>query len=237
MNKRVIVYLSILAIIILSSGMVLDKYAEMSFKNRNTTITDNNPSALLDILGELRYTAAAILWLKTDYYQHEYEFQGHDYRTNEPIMPLIRLVTILDPHFVQAYDFGAYHLAVNLKKKEESMKYLQEGITNNPDAFELNWEYGFLLYLDKKYSESLPFLLKARTLRNQRTPVYDDWIKMAWINSRIIKILKEKGRNREAEFYQKELDDYKNAYDRDDMQTADYILTHPYLQKDRKNRR
>ncbi len=238
MNKKIIVYLSILAIIIISSGIILDKYSEMSFKNRNNTnTTDNNPSALLDILGELRYTAAAILWLKTDYYQHEYEFQGHDYRTNEPIMPLIRLVTILDPHFVQAYDFGAYHLAVNLKKNKESMKFLQEGITNNPEAFELVWEYGFLLYLDKKYSEALPFLMKARTLRSQKTPVYEDWLKIVWVDSRISKILKSMGRNEEAEIYDKEIDDFKEAVNNDDIEKAKYILDHPYLQKDRKNRR
>ena len=221
MNKKIIVYLSILAIIIISSGIILDKYSEMSFKNRNNTnTTDNNPSALLDILGELRYTAAAILWLKTDYYQHEYEFQGHDYRTNEPIMPLIRLVTILDPHFVQAYDFGAYHLAVNLKKNKESMKFLQEGITNNPEAF-----------------EALPFLMKARTLRSQKTPVYEDWLKIVWVDSRISKILKSMGRNEEAEIYDKEIDDFKKAVNNDDIEKAKYILDHPYLQKDRKNRR
>ena len=228
MNKKIIAYLSILAVIILLSGIVLDKYAEIDFENRNNT-TSSNPSALLDILGELRYTAAALLWMKTDYYQHEYEYQGFDYRTNEPIMPLIRLVTILDPHFVQAYDFGAFHLAVNLKKREESIKFLQEGITNNPDAFELNWEFGFLLYYDKKYSEALPFLFKARTLRKKKTPVYEDWLKIVWIDSRIIKILEAKGRNKDAEFYRKELNDYVTAVKNDDMKTADYILAHPFV--------
>ncbi len=229
MNKKIIIYLSILSIIILSSGFVLDKYAEISFNNRNNA--DNSPSALLDILGELRYTAAAILWMKTDYYQHEYEYQGLDFRNNEPIMPLIRLITILDPHFVQAYDYGAYHLSVNLKKKQESIKFLQEGITNNPDAFELNWEYGFLLYFDKKYKEALPFLMKARTFRTQKTPVYDDWIKIVWIDSRISDILKKIGRSKEAEIYDIELNDYVKASNRNDVTATDYILAHPYLPK------
>lgn len=233
MNKKIIAYLSILAIIILFSGIVLDKYAEMSFNDRNSTSHNTTtPSALLDILGELRYTAAAVLWMKTDYYHHEYEFRGIDYRTNESLMPLIRLITILDPHFVQAYDFGAYHLAVNLKKKKESMKFLQEGITNNPEAFELVWEYGFLLYLDKKYSEALPFLMKARTLRSQKTPVYEDWLKIVWVDSRISKILKSMGKNEEAEIYDKEIDDFKEAINNDDIEKAKYILYNPYLQKD-----
>jgi hypothetical protein len=66
-------------------------------------------------------------------------------------------------------------------------------------------------------------------LRYQKTPVYENWIKIAWVDSRIIKILKQKGRNQEAEFYQKELDDYKTAYNNGDIQTADYILEHPYV--------
>ncbi len=231
MNKKIIIYLSILAIIVISSGLILDKYSEMSFENRNNNniVTDNNPSALLDILGELRYTAAALLWMKVDYYNHEYEFRGFDYRTNESLMPLIRLITILDPHFVQAYDFGAYHLAVNLNKREESMKFLKEGLTNNPDSFELNWEYGFLFYFNKKYSESLPFLMKARTLRSQKTPVYEDWLKMVWIDSRIIKILQANGRNEEAKLYIKEINDYVSAVYKEELETAKYILENPYV--------
>ena len=224
MNKKIIICLSILAILIISICVKLDEYAQESFKNRNV---DNSPSALIDILGELRYTAAAILWMKTDYYQHEYEYSGKDFRTNEPIMPLIRLITLLDPHFIQAYDFGAYHLAVNLKKKDESMKFLKEGITNNPDAFELNWEYGFLLYIDKKYSESLPYLTKARTLRNQKTPVYDDWIKMIWVNSRIADTLKKLGKSEEAEPYLNEMEAYKKACNEENLERAELILNNP----------
>ena len=224
MNKKFIIYLSILAIIIISAGVKLDKYAQESFKNRNV---DNSPSALVDILGELRYTVAALLWMKTDYYQHEYEFSGKSFQTNEPIMPLIRLITILDPHFIQAYDFGAYHLAVNLKKKEESIKFIKEGLDNNPEAFELNWEYGFLCYYDKKYSEALPFLIKARKLRYQKTPVYEDWIKIMWVNTRIIDILKKLGREKEILPYFLEREAYRKAYDNKDFEKAEQILNNP----------
>ena len=203
MKTKTIALLAALLIVIIFSATLLDDYADKNFKAKTTV--DYSASALLDILGELRYTAAALLWMKTDYYHHEYEFAGKPLNINEPIMPLIRLITLLDPHFVQAYDFGAYHLAVNLRMYKESMNFLKEGLTYNPNSFELNWEYGFLLYMAKNYSEALPYLLKARELREQKTPSYDDFMKVVWVNSRIIDSLEHIGQSEKAEFYQFDL--------------------------------
>ncbi len=212
MKKRYLI-IATLVILILFLGYKLDIYAEDKLREQNTNIT--SASALLDILGELRYTAAAVLWLKTDFYQHEYEGKDLNARTNEPIMPLIRLVTLLDPHFVQAYDYGAYHLSVNLGKPKEGEEFLLEGLRYNPDSFDLNWEAGFINYLRKDYAKSLPFLLKARKLRNQKTPVYDDYIKTVWVNTRIADIYKHMGKPKEAEFFRKEMLEFikANNYD------------------------
>ena len=213
MNKKIAAITIALLAVIIFSGFNLDKFSEKAFSQRHS---EKSSSALLDILGELRYTAAAVLWMKTDYYHHEFEFSGKNLTKNEPIMPLIRMITILDPHFVQAYDFGAYHLAVNLKHYKESMDFLKEGLQNNPNSFELNWEYGFLLYKEIKYNEALPYLMKARKFREQKTPVYDEWIKMSWVNSRIADCLRREGRISEAKFYQKELESYLKAVKNND---------------------
>jgi tetratricopeptide (TPR) repeat protein len=140
---------------------------------------------MLGMLGELRYTLAAFVWLKADFYHHEYEYGGKDWRRNESLMALIRLVTLLDPHFVQAYDFGGYHLGINLGKPLEAMNFLEEGIKNNPDNFQLIWEMGYLLTNQKKYSEALPYLLKARGLVNQKTTMDNVALKQIWVVSRI----------------------------------------------------
>lgn len=211
MNKKLIIIAVLLATVIIS-GVKLDSYAEQSFSERHSL---NSSSALLDILGEVRYTAAAVLWMKTDYYQHEYEHEGKTLAENSAIMPLIRLITLLDPHFVQAYDFGAYHLAVNLKKHKESIAFLEEGLANNPNSFDLNWEYGFLMYKDKSYERALPYLLKAREFRSAKTPVYSEWIKMVWVNTRIADCLKKTGKAKEAVFYEKELKDFTTKYDKE----------------------
>lgn len=159
---------------------------------------------LLNMLGELRYTLAAFVWLKADYYHHEYEYNKMDWKRNESLMSLLRLVTILDPHFVQAYDFGGYHLAINLKKPQEAYRFLKEGIANNPGRFELYWELGFILTQEKKYNEALLYLLPALQLVNQTTFMDETALKKLWVVSRIAHCYFELGDWDNAALYCKE---------------------------------
>lgn len=141
---------------------------------------------LLGMLGEVRYTLAAFIWLKADAYHHEYELYGKDWKTNKALMSLIRLVTDLDPHFIQAYDFGSYHLAVNLKHYDEAYAFLKEGRANNPDDFVLNWETGYLLCTQKKYEEALPYLLMALKENEEKTYMDSTVLKKEWVLSRLV---------------------------------------------------
>jgi tetratricopeptide (TPR) repeat protein len=159
---------------------------------------------MLGMLGELRYTLAAFVWLKADFYHHEYDYSNKDWRSNEALMSLIRLVTILDPHFVQAYDFGGYHLAVNLGRPKEAIKFLDEAIRNNPDNFELNWEMGYVLTNQKKYREALGYLLQARALWTQKSHMDDVALKQIWVVSRIAHCYYELDEWKEARTYCKE---------------------------------
>ena len=222
MYKKRIIILLIFIIIIIVSALRLDGYAKKSFDEKYANLAYS--SALLDIVGELRYTAAAILWVKIDIYHHEHEFRGKEIMRNAEILPLFRMVTLLDPHFIQAYDTGAFNLVVDLKKVDEGLAFLREGIRNNPDSFELNWEYGFLMYYEKKYEEALPYLLKAYENRDKTvTNIYDDNMKIVWINSRIINCYEELGQPEKANPYQIELDEYtaRESLEREDTHDAD----------------
>jgi len=152
---------------------------------RGITAKSDSREMFLSVLGEMRYTLAAFVWLKADYYHHDAEASRQPWTENKSLMPLIRLVTYLDPHFVQAYDFGGYHLAVNLKKPEEGINLLQEGIRNNPDSFDLLWEMGYVLSGQKRYSEAIPYLLKALPLAEQKSTMDDVAEKKVWIISRL----------------------------------------------------
>lgn len=67
-------------------------------------------------------------------------------RMESEIMPLVRIVTWLDSHFVLAYQVGAWTLGDRLKKPTEAEEFLKEGIRNNPDRYELYSELGFTYF-------------------------------------------------------------------------------------------
>lgn len=62
------------------------------------------------------------------------------------MMPLIRIVTWLDPHFILAYQVGGWTLGERLGKTNEAEKFLKEGIGKNPHRYELYHEIGFLYF-------------------------------------------------------------------------------------------
>lgn|GEM_PF-930102 len=115
---------------------------------------------LLALLGETRYTLAAYLWIKVDHYHHEYENRG-EYWKNPPLLQLTRFITYLDPHFVQAYSVGGYDLALSFQQKDTGINFIKEGLTNNPDSYELNFLLGFLRFHYKEYSQAAYSLAKA----------------------------------------------------------------------------
>ncbi len=104
----------------------------------------NNEFLLLPLLG-FREAAAGLLWVRCDQF-----FDSGDY---DAILPLVRVITWLDPHDSNVYVTGAWHMAYNFTDSQErsdrryiypSQALLTEGIQNNmliPDVkFEKGWE-------------------------------------------------------------------------------------------------
>jgi tetratricopeptide (TPR) repeat protein len=103
------------------------------------------------VLG-FRKLVADMLWLKVDEYWHRGLVQR--------MLPMMETVTTLDPHFIEAYALGAWHLAYNVTvlfhTAEERQKYidqgiglLKKGIKNNPRSSKLYSEMGFTMYFRK----------------------------------------------------------------------------------------
>jgi tetratricopeptide (TPR) repeat protein len=99
---------------------------------------------LLPLLG-FREAAAGLLWVRCDEFFHSGDYDA--------ILPLVRLITWLDPHADNVYITGAWHLAYNFTDSNErsdrryispSQRFLKEGVRNNmniPDIkFELGWQ-------------------------------------------------------------------------------------------------
>ncbi|HPZ09516.1 MAG TPA: tetratricopeptide repeat protein [Candidatus Eremiobacteraeota bacterium] len=62
------------------------------------------------------------------------------------MLPILRLITWLDPGFIKAYDFGGYFLAINLDKPEDGIAFLEEGIRNNPESYDLYQGLAFIYF-------------------------------------------------------------------------------------------
>jgi tetratricopeptide (TPR) repeat protein len=103
------------------------------------------------VLG-FRKLVADMMWLRVDEYWHS----GLASR----MLPMMETVVALDPHFIEAYALGAWHLAYNITltvfSAEEKMQYmdqaiglLEKGIKNNPRSAKLFSELGFTIYFIK----------------------------------------------------------------------------------------
>ena len=71
-----------------------------------------------------RKLVADMLWLKVDQFWHMGLVQR--------MLPMMETVVMLDPHFIEAYALGAWHLAYNvtvtLHSMEDKLEYIYKGI-------------------------------------------------------------------------------------------------------------
>ncbi len=106
----------------------------------------NNEFLLLPLLG-FREAAAGLLWVRCDEFFHSGDYDA--------ILPLVRLITWLDPHAENVYITGAWHLAYNFTDANErsdrryiapSQSLLEEGVENNFDIPDIKFELGWQRY-------------------------------------------------------------------------------------------
>lgn len=97
-----------------------------------------------------REAVAGLLWVRCDEFFHTGDY--------EAIMPLIRVITWLDPHQIDVYETGAWHMDYNFTDSQErsdrryipmSLSLLGEGISNNPEEPDLYADMAFVHYFRK----------------------------------------------------------------------------------------
>lgn len=136
---------------------------------------------LFNLFFGFRKVAANFIWIQVDRFWH----QGENYR----MIALMKTCTALDPHFVEAYLIGSWHLAYNVTAKMmetpwpqrkwdakhgacvgEKEKYyhvaiafLKDGIRNNPRNYKLYFDLGFAVYKQKlkDYPNAVKYLSEA----------------------------------------------------------------------------
>ncbi len=122
----------------------------------------------------LREVVAGLLWIRANDFFHTGNY--------EAVIPLTRMVTWLDPHQIDVYRVGAWHLAYNLVDSSEradyrflspSVKFLEEGIQNNPHVSDLEFDLGFIIYETKlqNYTKGLYWIQKSVEEKDATNPM------------------------------------------------------------------
>jgi hypothetical protein len=97
-----------------------------------------------------REAIAGLLWVRCDDFFDSGDYQG--------ITPLIRIITWLDPHQVDVYETGAWHMDYNFTDTDQrsdrryiplSLALMREGIENNPNVPDLYSDLAFTHYFRK----------------------------------------------------------------------------------------
>lgn len=113
---------------------------------------------LLFALAGFREMLAGILWVRADAF-----FETGNY---DAVLPIIRLVTMLDPNQIDVYATGMWHIGYNFtdEQSRSDRRYLSsalalgaEGARNNPETYELFFETGWLWYhkIDDNYDKAV----------------------------------------------------------------------------------
>lgn len=118
---------------------------------------------------------AGLLWVRANDFFHSGNY--------EAIVPLTRIITWLDPHQIEVYRTGAWHLAFNFVDSASradrryltpAMKFLEEGIVQNPGVSDVEFDLGFMLYSMKAhdYDSALYWIKRAATRKDALLPLH-----------------------------------------------------------------
>lgn len=104
-----------------------------------------SPDHFILALAGLREFLSSVLWLKGDTFFHEGNYDA--------MLPILRIATILDPHNIEIYATGMWHMAYNFTDTDNrsDRRYLpsalafgKEGALHNPHSYELFFNLGML---------------------------------------------------------------------------------------------
>lgn len=124
---------------------------------------------VLNMFG-FREFLASMLWVRADGF-----FDQGNY---DAVLPLINLCTLLDPHQIDIYSTGMWHIAYNFTDEEQrsDRRYVpsalalgKRGVRNNPNTYEVFFETGWIWYhkIDDDYHQSVKWF----ELAHQRSDI------------------------------------------------------------------
>lgn len=96
----------------------------------------------------------------------------HRHTAGTELLPWYRLATMSNPQFVRGYLIGAWWLKKQRTEEQtrEALKFIEEGIANNPNAFQLHLMRGHILRALKRDAEALQSFRRAADLGIAQRP-------------------------------------------------------------------
>jgi len=137
------------AIVVLALGQgfiqhVLDPQIREIHKGEKTALAGLSNEFILGPMLGLQQAVAGALWVRADEFFHEGDYDA--------ILPMVRMVTWLDPHQLDVYITGAWHLSYNFTDSNErsdrryipaAQRLLEEGYENNKTLYDIPFELGW----------------------------------------------------------------------------------------------
>lgn len=137
------------AIVVLAMGQafaqhMLDPQIREIHKGERTALAGLSNEFILGPMLGLQQAVAGALWVRADEFFHEGDYDA--------ILPIVRMVTWLDPHQLDVYITGAWHLSYNFTDSNErsdrryipaAQRLLEEGYENNKTLYDIPFELGW----------------------------------------------------------------------------------------------
>lgn len=114
---------------------------EQNYQSQDPAFNETPFQALLPMLMGFREVVASLMWVQADDLFHRGEYG--------PILGLVRRIALIDPHNLDVYATGAWHMAYNFMDRrlvDDGVRFLEEGVRNNPHVYDLYFELGYMHY-------------------------------------------------------------------------------------------
>ena len=147
-------YLAIvLWISVIIGGTLIDRWHEKQFLPPASERESSD--VLIDVLGEIKTVLARYLWFRMDLFHEVLDEQGVVASKQAEVLPLLRMVTLLDPSMTDSYDQIVWDLYRGHNDVDKAMEILEEGLKRNPKSYELTFRKALILHLEDRFQESM----------------------------------------------------------------------------------
>lgn len=156
---------------VILSGSLMDRWHEDQFLPPPEQRESGD--VLIDVFGEIKTVLARYLWFRMDLFHEVLDDQGVAAEKQTEVLPLLRIVTLLDPSMTDSYDQIVWDLYKGHGKTESALKLLEEGLRRNPKSYELTFRKALIMHMEDKFKESAALASQALRLTQDEVRLAD----------------------------------------------------------------